>query len=258
MAVCTKCGQQLKEGQLFCTKCGSKVIQVNTTSNNVNPNMNQRVNQTPPQYQQQSNNNTYQQQPTYTQPGNSSLDSLKNVASGFESVQSSFANMNKMEWIIFIASIAAIIAALLPIISISMTESKITMGMSLTLGELSSMIKSIQTVGGSSSSELNYHFSAIVLMILGLCGIVFTIINNKLLQLVSGLVTALFGFYQVYQVNSFVSKMITENSLFGDATLGKGLGWYLLIVASIALIYGVFKEYTRIYNPNLTSNNNNR
>lgn len=258
MAVCTKCGQQLKEGQLFCTKCGSKVIQVNTASNNVNPNMNQRVNPTPPQYQQQSNNNTYQQQPTNMQPGNSALDGLKNVTAGFESVQSSLRNMNKMDWIIFIASIAAIIAALLPIISISVSESKITMGMSFTLGELSSMIKSIQTVGGSNASEFNYNFSAIVLMILGGCGVAFTILNNKLLQLVSGLITSLFGFYQVYQVNSFVSKMITNNSLFSDATLGKGLGWYLLIVVSVALLYGIFKEYTRIYNPNLTNNNNNR
>lgn len=66
MAFCTKCGNQLSEGQAFCPKCGNKVIHVETEEASVNHSMDERVedvkvNETASN--QQTSNTGYQQQP---------------------------------------------------------------------------------------------------------------------------------------------------------------------------------------------------
>ena len=245
MAFCIKCGNELKEGELFCPKCGHKRYQAETTNSPVSDTPVSEIHKeviSKPVYhgvkstmnQSQTSQDNVKQNETYEDLKNS-LNGVKNMINSKISNNGSVAHndtssKDSVTISVIVSGALLALSAFLPCIKIqSALYSLSGLPSDISLVNISDLVSEF----GGSSEALSHgvFFSGILLAVLAVGVIIFSVLKNRSGACFFGVLAGLFGCYQAYLVYKIHGM---------DEIFALGTGFYFLVIGSLAVIFTTY------------------
>lgn len=245
MAFCIKCGNELKEGELFCPKCGQKRYQAETTDSPVSDKPVSEVHKeviSKPVYhgvnstknQSQISQDNVKQNETYEDLKNS-LNGVKNavnskISNNASATHNGTSSKDGVTVSVIVSGALLALSAFLPCIKIeSALYSLSGLPSDISLVNISDLVSEF----GGSSEALSHgvFFSGILLAALAVGTIIFSVLKNRSGACFFGVLAGLFGCYQAYLVYKIHGM---------DEIFALGTGFYLVVIGSLAVIFTTY------------------
>ena len=245
MAFCIKCGNELKEGELFCPKCGYKRYQAETTDSIISDTLASEVHKeviSKPVYhnersavnQSQASQDNVKQNESYEDLKNS-LNGVKNainskISNNGSVAHNSTSSKDSVTVSVIVSGALLALSAFLPCIKIeSALYSLSGLPSDISLVNISDLVNEF----GGSSEALSHgvFFSGILLAALAVGVIIFAVLKNRSGACFFGVLAGLFGCYQAYLVYKIHGM---------DEIFGLGAGFYLIVIGSLAVIFTTY------------------
>lgn len=248
MAFCIKCGNELKEGELFCPKCGQKRYQAETTDSVVSSMPVSEAHKeviSEPVYHNESSAMKQSQASQDNVKQNEAYDDLKNSLNGVKNaINSKISNnasathngtgsIDGVTISVIVSGALLALSAFLPCIKIqSALYSLSGLPSDISLVNISDLVSEF----GGSSEVLSHgvFFSGILLAALAIGTIIFAVLKNRSGACFFGVLAGLFGCYQAYLVYKIHGM---------DEIFALGTGFYFLVIGSLAVIFTTYIDF---------------